>query len=136
MILAANPAQEGAATLQYRCDPAFTRLFTPPRPLMGRYEVCTIDEPIDALVARTAFSPAERYGEIEALEALDAFGAAGTFSRPALSRLYGGTRVRVVRGRSAGAGRFESITLLSPYPDPSLIRLLPGTMAIRFTLDR
>src|SRR4029079_13946779 len=39
MILAANPAQEGAPAPQYRCGPAFTRLFTPPRPLMGRYEV-------------------------------------------------------------------------------------------------
>jgi len=33
-------------------------------------------------------------------------------------------------------GRFESITRLSPYPDASLTRLLPGTLEIRWTLDR
>ena len=80
--------------------------------------------------------PGAHYGEIEPLEALDAFGAAGTYKRAPLARLYGGTRVRVARGWSAAADRVDSITLLSPYPDPSLTRLRPGTMAIRFTVPR
>ena len=63
------------------------------------------------LQARSTAAP------IEALEALDAFGAAGTYDRPALARLYGGTRVQVARGWTTTGGRFESITLLSPYPD-------------------
>ena len=108
------------------CDPALIPLFTPPHPHLGRYQVCASSEPIQAFAG----------GPIEALEALDAFGAAGTYNRPALSRLYGGTRVQVARGWIATGTRFESITRLSPYPDASLTRLLPGTMEIRWTLDR
>jgi hypothetical protein len=108
------------------CDPALEPLFTPPHPHLGRYRVCASSEPIRALNG----------GPIEALEALDAFGAAGTYDRPALSRLYGGTRVQVARGWTMTDGRFESITRLSPYPDPTLTHLLPGTLEIRWTLDR
>jgi hypothetical protein len=108
-----------------------TRLFAPPNPLFGRYEVCTTCDAIDS-------QPLEglRRGDIEALEALDAFSTAGTYKRSALARLYGGTRVRVARGWSASTDRVESITLLSPFPDQSLTRLLPGTMAIRLTVQR
>ena len=108
------------------CDPRLTALFTPPHPRLGRYEVCVSSEPLAAVGG----------APIEALEALDAFGAAGTYDRPALSRLYGGTRVRVARGWIRTARQFESITRLSPYPDASLTRLMPGTMEIRWTLDR
>jgi hypothetical protein len=108
------------------CDPALVPLFTPPHPHLGHYQVCASTDPIRALNG----------GPIEALEALDAFGAAGTYDRPALSRLYGGTRVQVARGWTMADGRFESITRLSPYPDASLTRLLPGTLEIRWTLDR
>ena len=71
-------------------------------------------------------------GSIEALEALDAFGTAGTYNRPALARLYGGTRVQVARGWTTSGRELESITRLSPYPDASLTHLLPGTLEIRF----
>jgi hypothetical protein len=110
------------------CDPALTALFTPPHPRLGRYEVCTSSDSIEVVNANA--------GPIEMLEALEAFGAAGPYDRPALSRLYGGTRVRVARTWTATAGRFESVTRLSPYPDASLRRLLPGTMEIRWTLER
>ena len=105
------------------CDPALTALFTPPHPRVGRYEVCTSIDPIEAL--------AERAWTIEALEPLDAFGHAGPYDRFALSRLYGGRRVRVAHGWHERDGEFESITLLSPYPDASLTHLMPGTMMIR-----
>ena len=108
------------------CDPAFVPLFTPPRPQLGRYVVCVSSDPIQGVNG----------GPIEALEALDAFGSAGTYDPPALTRLYGGTRVRVARGWTQTAGRFESITRLSPYPDASLTHLLSGTLEIRWTLDR
>ena len=104
------------------CDPALVPLFTPPHPRLGRYQVCVSDEPLTPVNG----------GAIEALEPLDAFGGAGTYDRPALSRLYGGTRVRVARGWTRTGDRFESITRLSPYPDASLTRLLPGTLEIRF----
>jgi hypothetical protein len=40
--------------------------------------------------------------------------------------------VQVARGWTRAGDRFESITRLSPYPDASLTRLLPGTLEIRF----
>jgi len=54
------------------CDPALTALFTPPRPGLGRYEVCTTTDP---LVEVAAAGP--RFGAIELLEPFDAFGGAG-----------------------------------------------------------
>lgn len=115
------------------CDPALTALFTPPRPGMGRYEVCTTTDPLAAIAAGGG---GPLYGASELLEPLDAFGAAGSYDRAALARLYAGKRVRVARGWIEYADRFESVTLLSPYPDGSLTRLLPGTMVIRWTLSR
>ena len=72
------------------CDAVLTALFTPARPQLGRYEVCTTREPLTA-VARPEW-------RIETVPPLDAFGAAGAYSRAALSRLYGGRRVSVARG--------------------------------------
>jgi hypothetical protein len=123
MILAATG---GGIAPRFTCDPALTALFTPSRPKLGQYEVCTTIEPLEALTA-----PGD---EIEALEALDGFGAAGPYDRPALARLYGGTRVRVARSWKESPGRFESVTRLSPHPDRSLTHLLPGTMEIRFVV--
>ena len=110
------------------CDPELAHLFTPPRPVFGQYEVCTTAAPL-AEVARR-----EHQGKpiIEELEALDAFGAAGVYDRSALARLYGGRRVRVARGWSLSGDRFQSVTLLSPYPDASLTHLQEGTMVIRW----
>ncbi len=104
------------------CDPALVPLFTPPHPHLGHYEVCTSAAPIQPLNG----------GPIEALEALDAFGTAGTYSRPALARLYGGTRVRVARGWKQDGNQFVAITRLSPYPDATLTHLLSGTLEVRF----
>jgi hypothetical protein len=132
MILA---TQSGPETLPppptYACDPALTALFTPRHPLLGRYEVCTTSAPLEVVNANSGSGDGP--AAIDALEALDAFGAAGTYDRWALVHLYGGTRVRVAHGWTASAERFESITRLSPYPDPSLTRLNPGTMIIRWT---
>jgi hypothetical protein len=123
MILGATAPPEGPPAPVYACDPALTVLFTPRQPLMGRYEVCTTPEPLGD-------------DQGEALEALDAFGTAGAYRRPVLARLYGGRRVRVVRRWTESGGRFESVTRLSPYPDASLSRLHPGTMEIRWTIQR
>ena len=111
------------------CDPALTTLFAPPQVGLGRYEVCTTTEPLEEVAAG-----GPHYGPIEQLDPLDAFGAAGSYSRAALARLYAGTRVRVARGWIEYADRFESITLLSPYPDATLRRLVPGTMVIRWIM--
>ena len=123
IILAAMGAQGGRPAPVYSCDPALTALFTPRQPLMGRYEVCTTREPLED-------------DQGEALEALDAFGTAGVYKRSALARLYGGRRVRVDRRWTMSGGRFEAVTRLSPYPDASMTRLWPGTMEIRWTMER
>ena len=103
------------------CDPALAALFTPMRPHVGRYEACTASEPLGE--------------DADALEALDAFGAAGTYDRARLARLYGGTRARVTHSWTRTSGEFIAITRISPYPDPTLSRLIPGTLEIRFIVS-
>jgi hypothetical protein len=115
------------------CDPALARLFTPPHPQLGIYEVCTTPTPIDRVKAEPN---GVAYGPTETMEALDAFGGAGTYDPSALARLYGGRRAAVARGWRADAGQTESITLISPYPNASLTGLEPGTLIIRWTLNR
>ena len=121
-----------AATLS--CDAALTALFTPLHPILGRYEVCTTGDPLDRVAAPAPDGP--KYGPSEMLEPLEAFGAAGPYDRAALARLYAGRRVRVARGWIERDDEFESITLLSPYPDATLARLRPGTMVIKWTMSR
>ena len=104
------------------CDPVLTALFTPEKPRLGHYEVCTTEEAIEA-VAPPGWT-------IEPLDPLDAFGSAGPYDRFAIARLYGGRRARVAHGWHEQDGRFESITVISPHPDASLTKLLPGTMTI------
>jgi hypothetical protein len=108
------------------CDPVLTALFTPPNPHVGRYQVCTTDRRIEEV--------AEAGWTIESLDAQDAFGRAGPYDRGALARLYGGRRPRVARGWRQQDGRFESVTLISPYPDASLSHLNSGTMMIVFSV--
>lgn len=116
------------ALLAADCDPRWIGLFTPSRPHLGHYETCTAGEHFR--------EPRFTYAEPEHLEALDAFGDAGSYDRARLARLFGGRRVTVVRGWQSEGNRFESVTLLSPYPDPTLSRLQPGTLIIRWIRER
>lgn len=128
MILVMMPGLKGPAYLLAAalavCDPALAALFTPLHPQLGRYEVCTTTESLEAVVPAQA--------RIEAGDPLDAFGTAGPYDRWAVTRLYGGRRVRVARAWAASGKEFESQTFLSPYPDATLTRLMPGTMIITF----
>ena len=132
MILLMTAGLKGTASLLAAsvatCNPVQTALFTPIHPDFGRYEVCTTEEAIGRLVPSAA--------RIEALEALDAFGTAGPYDRAALARLYGGRRARVARAWTVNGTDFESTTYVSPYPDVTLTRLMPGTMIIRFRTSR
>ena len=110
------------------CDAAFAALFTPERPLVGRYEVCTDARPL-ADVAPTDYV-------VETADPRDAFGDAGSYDRARLAQLYGTRRVRVARGWTEAGDRFESIILISPYPDATLTTLEPGTLVIRWICDR
>jgi hypothetical protein len=110
-----------------RCDATLTALFTPRHPRLGRFEVCTDPR---------ALSEAAPAGwTVEPLDALDAFGAARSYDRAGLARLYGGVRARVAHGWTQKGDRFESLTFISPYPNAALTSLEPGTMVIRWTCD-
>jgi hypothetical protein len=126
-----GPAAQDDSTSAGSCDPRLASLFAPAQPHWGRYEVCTSPRSLDR-VASEGFTCTS----VEFLEALDAFGAAGSYSRAALAQLYRGRRVAVVRGWRDRAARFESVTLLTPYPDPSLSHLEQGTMIIRWIVER
>lgn len=122
------PPQKDARPLIGRiCDPALTTLFTPQKPLLGRYEVCTDSRPLAGLASDW---------KVESLESGDAFGMAGSVDRSALARLYGGTRAQVARGWTLTADRFETVTLVSPYPNARLTQLESGTLMIRWVCDR
>jgi hypothetical protein len=116
--------------LSYTCDPVLTRTFTPRRPRVGAYDVCVTAEPLEL-----ARSDGFTYAAPEQLDPIDAFGAGGAYDRSKLAQLYHGERVTVVRGWRAIGDRFESVTLLSPYPDASQTKLEPGTMIVRYTFD-
>jgi hypothetical protein len=122
------PARKDARPLIGKsCDPALTTLFTPRKPLLGRYEVCTDSRPLPELASDW---------KVESLESVDAFGTAGSVDRAALARLYGGTRAQVARGWTLTADRFETVTLVSPYPNARLTQLESGTLIIRWVCDR
>ena len=133
-----SPDQKRPTPRDTTCDAALTAAFTPAHPKIGRYEVCTTSESIEALAGpgRGASADWPPFSAIEALESLDAFGAAGSYHRPALARLFGGTRVQVARGWIDRPDRFESFTLLSPYADATLTHLQAGTMIIHLVIPR
>jgi hypothetical protein len=110
------------------CEPAprLAAAFTPRRPLVGRYDVCTTGEPIAAVVSTLAGVT------IETVEPFDAFGGAGPYDRFAVARLYLGVRPHVAHSWIPHDTELESDTFISPYPDPTFTRLLPGTLVIRF----
>ena len=96
--------------------------------MLGRYEICVVADPIEAV--------AEPGWTIERLDALDAFGAAGSYDRSKLAQLYGGTRPLVAHGWQQLGNQFTSTTLISPYPDVTFSRLEGGTLVIRWILQR
>ena len=119
-----------AADAGFAFDPALTRLFTPPHPVVGRYEVLTTPQALPDVASGLAGSP------VEMLDPLEAFGAAGPYDHAALARLYAGRRVQVSRGWREEGSTFASITLISPYPNERFTSLVDGTLEIRFSLDK
>ena len=116
-------------------DTALTRLFTPLAVPPGTYVVYSSAETIETLTARLrALDPSPAPGAWEATrpEAHGAFGQEGLYDRGRLARLFNGKRVTVVRGSLTGEGRRLAYTLVSPYPDATLSRIVEGTMVIEF----
>ncbi len=122
-----------------RPDAALVRLFTPRDVPAGAYEVFTTERSIDACVA--ALRPRgvnlpDAAWRVGREEPLTAFGPAGAYNRARLAALYVGVRPRVARGPILSGGRVvASVTLISPYPDPQLETLRPGTLVIVLNLS-
>ena len=125
--------------------PRLARIFTPQHVPDAVYEVTVLTESLGHAVQRIRESLAPGFSlgtppgawQAQALDPLEAFGRAGTYDRSRLAQLYAGRRVSVVRGPIERDGRVEgALTLLSPYPDPTLTRLEPGTLAILLKTGR
>jgi len=121
-----------AFILLQTCSPTLGALFAPAHAVLGRYEVCEESDAIDSVAV--ALGSSYRISSIESTDPLDALGGAGSYDRPAVAQLYGGSRPRVARGWRQDGDHFESITLISPYPDATLTRLVPGTLVIRWII--
>ena len=116
--------QAGAQVDHLACDESLAALWTPRYPQLGRYEVCTTPRPLQDI--------AKADWIIETAPPLDAFGTAGSYNRVRVARLYGGRYPSVARGWLEENGRFEAVTLVSPYPNRQLTALEPGTLVIRY----
>ena len=117
-------------------DAALARLFTPLAVPSGTYVVYNSAETIETLTSRLrALDPSPAApGAWQAThpEAHGAFGQEGLYDRARLARLFNGKRVTVVRGSLTREGRRLAYTLVSPYPDATLSRIVEGTMVIEF----
>ena len=121
-----EPLLPGRPDISWHCDPALARLFTPLHPQLGTYRVCTTPTSLSE-VAPAGWA-------LERMAALDAFGRAGTYQRPALAQLFGGRSTSVARGWHQAADRITSFTLVSPFPNVELTMLEAGTLAIAHTV--
>jgi hypothetical protein len=135
-LAVAAAALMGAAPPEgvWRAAPAYVSLFAPPAE-RDSYEAWTTSRPLGAVLQALAPDPLllrpPGAWEPRATIASDVFGTAGPYDRARLARVYGATRAQVARGPRGVDGRVtESWLLVSPYPDPSLRRLEPGTLLI------
>ena len=124
--------------------PAFVPLFTPRGAAPGVYRTYTSDRDLDTVVGSLRRDPSfasvgagrEPPLHVQSVIASDAFGQSGGYNRWKLALLYGGKRVRVARGPRVEDGRVvEAWTFVSPYPDPELEKLNPGTLLIVLRLE-
>jgi hypothetical protein len=115
-------------------DRTLERQFTPIAAPDGAYVVSTVETSITQLAAELGSrdaAPAPGAWQVTHPEAREAFGQAGLYDRFRLAELFGGQRPSVVRGSLAAGGYRTAYTLISPYPDGTLSRLLHGTMVIQ-----
>lgn len=137
-VAGAGPAHLTELLSSARPSPALRRLFTPAIAPPGAYEVYVTPRGLEAVVAGLRRSGPEiaEWG-ITSESPADAFGTAGAYEPWKVARLFGGNPVRVSRGSVTDGRRLvAAVTLLSPYPDPSMTRVWPGTMIIVFRPER
>jgi hypothetical protein len=136
-----EPTPADAIRLPGQPSPALARLFIPRAAPPGVYRVQVVGVGIDQAareVERTlpgGAAPGRGHGawRVHPAAPEEAFGDAGDYDQSRLARLFGGKRPSVCRGPVEQDGRvIASVFLVSPYPDPTLTRLEPGTMIIVF----
>jgi hypothetical protein len=121
-------------------SPPHTRLFVAPALHDGRAEAFVVEASIEDAAAeyRQILQPPHRSSfRVEAVAPGEAFGGAAIYDRARVARLYGGRRARLARGPVIRDGRVEEmVTLISPYPDARLERLVEGTLIIVLRIRR
>jgi hypothetical protein len=140
VVTAAVGAVIGQTGPSWREAPEFVSLVAPAGPRQHAYRTFVSPLDLDTLLRQLDAEPglvrAARAWEPRVLLPFDAFGQTGRYDRTKLARLYGARRPRVARGPRGVDGRVtESWTLVSPYPDPALTRLEPGTLLIVLSLS-
>ena len=135
VLLATGPAPAAQGSDTWRPAPEYLALFAPSGPRRDAYETFVSPLGLEAVLVRLR----EESGALAVPGAwqpkpelpFDAFGQTGRYDRWKLAELYGARRALVARGpRGDGTRVTEVWTLVSPYPDPSLTRLEPGTLLI------
>jgi hypothetical protein len=118
----------------WREAPAYAALFAPPAQRQAyRAFVLPLElaQVLRALEDGSALVRAPGAWRAKAVLPWDALGQSGPYDRWKVARLYGSRRASVARGpRQQDGDVVESWTLISPYPDQDLSRLLPGTLLI------
>jgi hypothetical protein len=128
----APAAQLGAA---WHAAPEYLALFAPSGPRRDAYETFVSSLDLEAVLERleneSGVLAAPGAWQSRPQLPFDAFGQTGRYDRWKLAELYGARRAYVARGpRGDGTRVTEVWTLVSPYPDPTLSRLEPGTLLI------
>jgi hypothetical protein len=116
----------------WRESPAHVRLLAP-EAHASQYRAFVSPDPLDVVLTAIrahAHEPVPGAWTVEALGPLDAYGPDGGYTPFALSRLYTAGPVQVARGPHTSTQGDETWTLTSPYPDPALAGLSPGTLLL------
>ena len=119
----------------WRPAPEYLALFAPSGPRRDAYETfvspLVLDAVLKGLLSEPGVLAVPGAWQPKPELPFDAFGQTGRYDRWKLAELYGARRPFVARGpRGDGTRVTEVWTLVSPYPDPSLTRLEPGTLRI------
>jgi hypothetical protein len=128
-----RPCTDLRSAEAWRAAPEYLDLFAPRlnRDAYRAYvSALGFDETLRAVAGDPAALRPPGAWEPESVIPFDAFGRTGSYNRWKLAGLYGSRRARVARGPRIDDGHAESWMLVSPYPDPALQRLEPGTLIL------
>ena len=137
-VLLSVAAAQGAPL--WRDAPEYIARFAPVGPRAAAFRMYESADDLDTVLRQLAGDPtllrSPGAWEVRALAPTDAFGLAGPYDRAKVTRLYGSERARVARGARVQEGRVtEAWTLISPYPDAALQRLVRGTLLVVLRYD-